>query len=188
MTKVRLCVCLPSCRPPPKGVKGVVDQTRGLLYYIEDNFPGAFHAPDVKYVCIAGRYIKGAQFFPAAAPKVATTGLGTVPTSDGNDLVAAAVSGKMETSVGNGVPNASSGSKPPASFRERLIGQGYKQVCGQSAVWGDGVVPEISAHLEGALNISLDNVYHSPFGANDNGRPWYGSEPILEHWAEHLLD
>lgn len=44
------------CRPPPRDVPGVVDQTRGLLYYVEENCPGAFHAPDVKYVCIAGRY------------------------------------------------------------------------------------------------------------------------------------
>jgi len=44
------------CRPPPRNVPGVVDQTRGLLYYVEENCPGAFHAPHVKYVCIAGRY------------------------------------------------------------------------------------------------------------------------------------
>lgn len=41
-------------RPPPQGIQGVVDQTRGLLYHIEENFPGAFHS-EVKYVCVAGR-------------------------------------------------------------------------------------------------------------------------------------
>lgn len=40
--------------PPPRGIPGVFDQTRGLLYHVEDNCPGAFH-DDVKYVCIAGR-------------------------------------------------------------------------------------------------------------------------------------
>lgn len=30
------------------------------------------------------------------------------------------------------------------------------QVRGQADVWGDGVVPEASAHLEGALNVSFE--------------------------------
>lgn len=62
------------------------------------------------------------------------------------------------------------------------------QVCGQADVWGDGVVPEISAHLEGALNISLDGVYHSPVGSDDTTRPWYGSPAIVEQWIHHLVN
>ncbi|KAK2991566.1 hypothetical protein RJ640_026069, partial [Escallonia rubra] len=70
------------------------------------------------------------------------------------------------------IVNDTSTSAPVATtFRARFIGQGYKQVCGQADVWGDGVVPEISAHLEGALNISLDGVYHSPVGSDDDSRP-----------------
>lgn len=30
-------------RPPPEGAKGIVDQTRGILKFCEDNCPGAFH-------------------------------------------------------------------------------------------------------------------------------------------------
>jgi hypothetical protein len=41
--------------PPPRGVPGVIDQTRGLLYHVEETAPGAFHE-EVKYVCIAGRW------------------------------------------------------------------------------------------------------------------------------------
>jgi hypothetical protein len=52
-----LSVLWMACSPPPRDLPGVVDQTRGLLYYCENNFPGAYHAPDVKYVCIAGRYM-----------------------------------------------------------------------------------------------------------------------------------
>lgn len=62
------------------------------------------------------------------------------------------------------------------------------QVCGQADVWGDGVVPEVSAHLEGAINISLDGVYHSPVGSDDATRPWYGSPDVLEQWIQHLLN
>lgn len=62
------------------------------------------------------------------------------------------------------------------------------QVCGKAEVWGDGVVPEASAHLEGALNISLDGVYHSPVGSDDELRPWYGSPGVVKQWIHHLTE
>jgi hypothetical protein len=34
-------------------------------------------------------------------------------------------------------------------------------------VWGDGIVPVVSAHLEGALNLTLEGAYHSPLGSVD---------------------
>lgn len=115
------------------------------------------------------------------------------------------------------VPAAASPTSDASSqplLQARLIGQGYKQVrghlhvckwchesptvnhilalvsrqvCGRSDAWGDGVVPEESAHLEGALNLVLDGVYHSPVGATE-ARPWYGSPSILAQWIEHLED
>lgn len=42
-------------RPPPKGLPGVIDQTRGLLYYVEKHCTKAAYTPELKYVCIAGR-------------------------------------------------------------------------------------------------------------------------------------
>ncbi|XP_020571766.1 uncharacterized protein LOC110018700 isoform X3 [Phalaenopsis equestris] len=74
------------------------------------------------------------------------------------------------------------------TMRARFIGQGYKQVCGKADVWGDGVVPEMSAHLDGALNISLDGVYHSPVGSDELLRPWYGSPSVVQQWIAHLLN
>ncbi|KAL0379969.1 UNVERIFIED_CONTAM: hypothetical protein Sangu_0061200 [Sesamum angustifolium] len=88
-----------------------------------------------------------------------------------------------------GEMTAISTSEPASTtLQARFIGQGYKQVCGQADVWGDGVVPEMSAHLDGALNISLDGVYHSPVGSDDETRPWYGSPAIVEQWIHHLLN
>lgn len=82
--------------------------------------------------------------------------------------------------------------KPHAATRLRVF---PVQVCGDPEAWGDGVVPEPSAHLEGALNITLDGVYHSPVGVDDgaeNGsskrRVWYGSPGVLEKWVHHLLE
>ncbi|KAJ8771347.1 hypothetical protein K2173_026524 [Erythroxylum novogranatense] len=155
--------------PPPKGVSGVIDQTRGLLNYVEMYCSETVYSAQLKYVCIAGRYIQGARFFgnsDEANPAVPTE----------NDKLTA------EAVLVNGTRTSNPG------FRARFVGQGYKQVCGQADVWGDGVVPEISAHLEGAINISLDGVYHSPVGSDDEVRPWYGSPAVVGKWIHHLLN
>ncbi|KAL9226793.1 hypothetical protein vseg_002564 [Gypsophila vaccaria] len=151
--------------PPPKGVSGVIDQTRGLLNYVQQHCAKAVYTPQLKYVCIAGRYIQGARL--------------SGNSSNDSGYVA---SGEAEESVMT-VSESTAGS---VTLRARIVGQGYKQVCGKADVWGDGVVPEESAHLEGALNISFDGVYHSPVGSDDTLRPWYGSPEVLEKWIEHL--
>ncbi|XP_020229250.1 uncharacterized protein LOC109810241 isoform X2 [Cajanus cajan] len=157
--------------PPPNGVSGVIDQTRGLLHYVQKNCSKPVYTPQLKYVCIAGRYIKGARLFGNSDPTIEAEAV--VPT-DSSQLVS-------EAAIMNTDP-------PNTTLRARFVGQGYKQVCGQADVWGDGVVPEVSAHLEGALNISFDGVYHSPVGADDVTRPWYGSPDVLDQWVGHLLN
>ncbi|XP_030475050.2 uncharacterized protein LOC115692365 [Syzygium oleosum] len=159
--------------PPPKGLSGVIDQTRGLLDYVEKNCRNAVYTPELKYVCVAGRYIQGARIFGGSQINVVSA----IPV-DGDQLIS-------EVAIADDVESATLNT---STWRARFVGQGYKQVCGQADVWGDGVVPEVSAHLEGALNISLDGVYHSPVGSDDVSRPWYGSPAIVEKWIEHLLD
>ncbi|KMT18860.1 hypothetical protein BVRB_2g029640 [Beta vulgaris subsp. vulgaris] len=149
--------------PPPKGVSGVIDQTRGLLYYVQEHCAEAVYTPELKYVCVAGSYIQGARVFGNSYDIE-------------EELQGAAVVNISESTSGN------------ATFQSRFVGQGYKQVCGRADVWGDGVVPEVSAHLEGALNISLDGVYHSPVGSDNLSRPWYGSPAVIRKWINHLLD
>ncbi|CAI9269212.1 unnamed protein product [Lactuca saligna] len=156
-------------QPPPKGLPGVIDQTRGLLDYVEKNCKKAVYTPELRYVCIAGRYIQGSRFF----------GNSNSPTT-----IPLAIE-QSEVAIGS---DPSTLTPTDATFRTRFVGQGYKQVCGQADVWGDGVVPEVSAHLEGALNISLDGVYHSPVGSDDESRPWYGSPAVVDQWVHHLLN
>ncbi|KAL0730085.1 hypothetical protein Bca4012_026178 [Brassica carinata] len=163
--------------PPPRGLSGVVDQTRGLLYYVEENCAKAVYTPELRYVCIAGRYIRGAPLVDKADANVdsdVTVGI------DGGEVISELAIASNKT----GDSQVSSGT----SFRARFVGQGYKQVCGRADVWGDGVVPEVSAHLEGALNVSFEGVYHSPVGSDDETRPWYGSPVIVKHWIHHLLE
>eukprot|EP00887_Chlorella_sp_A99_P002922 scaffold24.g2922.t1 len=74
----------------------------------------------------------------------------------------------------------------PGSWKQRVVGAGYKQaslggggggggggeggVCGDATAWGDGVVPVPTAHLPEAHNFTLEGVYHSPLGADEGGR------------------
>ncbi|KAL4517201.1 hypothetical protein Ndes2437B_g06808 [Nannochloris sp. 'desiccata'] len=55
----------------------------------------------------------------------------------------------------------------PGGWQRRVVGAGYQQVCGDSSAWGDGVVPVPAAHLDGALQVTLEGVYHSPLGAEE---------------------
>ncbi|KAH0433770.1 hypothetical protein IEQ34_026953 [Dendrobium chrysotoxum] len=141
--------------PPPKGLAGVIDQTRGLLDYVEKHCAPAVYTSELKYICIAGRYIRGARFI-------------SNPNSD----------------IIDHIDNNKGASE--LVITERIVGSA--PVCGRADVWGDGVVPEISAHLDGALNISLDGVYHSPVGSDDIQRPWYGSPSVVQKWINHLLN
>jgi triacylglycerol esterase/lipase EstA (alpha/beta hydrolase family) len=60
----------------------------------------------------------------------------------------------------------------------------YELTCGEGASWGDGITPIVSAHLEGAKNLVLDQVWHSP---RSPGR-WYGTPDVLAEWTEYLAD
>jgi triacylglycerol esterase/lipase EstA (alpha/beta hydrolase family) len=65
-----------------------------------------------------------------------------------------------------------------------LAHNSYELTCGQGNTWGDGITPIVAAHLEGAKNLILDEVWHSP---RSPGR-WYGSPDVLAEWSVHLAD
>ena len=58
----------------------------------------------------------------------------------------------------------------------------YELTGGNGSCWGDGITPIEAAHLDGALNLTIEGAYHSPRGA----RFWYGSPEALHHWIEYL--
>lgn len=58
----------------------------------------------------------------------------------------------------------------------------YQLTCGQGNCWGDGIIPITAAHLEGAENIVVEGVNHSPRSAG----LWYGSESVIPSWAQYL--
>lgn len=74
-----------------------------------------------------------------------------------------------------------------AIYGERKLGQwlaysSYQQTCGIGNCWGDGITPIEAAHLEGAINLTLEGVLHSP---RRRGM-WYGSPAAMQAWMPHL--
>jgi pimeloyl-ACP methyl ester carboxylesterase len=57
----------------------------------------------------------------------------------------------------------------------------YQLTCGTGNTWGDGITPIVSAHLEGAKNLTLEGVTHSP-----RSGLWYGSPAIVKEWSNYL--
>jgi triacylglycerol esterase/lipase EstA (alpha/beta hydrolase family) len=63
-----------------------------------------------------------------------------------------------------------------------LAYQSYQLTCGTGNTWGDGIIPIEAAHLDGAKNLVIENVKHSPRSAD----PWYGSPAALAEWQQYL--
>jgi hypothetical protein len=45
--------------PPPEGFLRTIDQTRGLLRYVEEHYPGAYHK-ELRYLTVGSRAVRGA--------------------------------------------------------------------------------------------------------------------------------
>lgn len=71
------------------------------------------------------------------------------------------------------------GKRRPGSW---LAYNSYKLTCGQGNCWGDGITPVEAAHLEGAINLTLEGVLHSPRRAGI----WYGSPKPMQAWVSYL--
>jgi pimeloyl-ACP methyl ester carboxylesterase len=68
------------------------------------------------------------------------------------------------------------------SLRGWFTYSSYQLTCGVGDCWGDEITPVGAAHLEGATNLTLDGVVHSP----RIGKRWYGSRDVVPHWASYL--
>jgi pimeloyl-ACP methyl ester carboxylesterase len=58
----------------------------------------------------------------------------------------------------------------------------YQLTGGRGDTWGDGITPIEAAHLDGAINLTIDGASHSP----RRQRFWYGSPAALRHWLQYL--
>lgn len=74
-----------------------------------------------------------------------------------------------------------------AVYGERRLGKwlaysSYQLTCGVGNCWGDGITPIEAAHLDGAINLTLEEVWHSP---RRKGL-WYGSPSVVPDWMPYL--
>ncbi|MGK7928752.1 MAG: esterase/lipase family protein [Spirulina sp.] len=58
----------------------------------------------------------------------------------------------------------------------------YKLTCGEGNAWGDGITPIAAAHLQGATNLTIEGVKHSP----QSPGLWYGSPEAMAVWVDYL--
>lgn len=57
----------------------------------------------------------------------------------------------------------------------------YELTCGVGNTWGDGITPIEAAHLDGAENLVVEGVNHSPRSGK-----WYGSAAVSDVWAAYI--
>lgn len=67
-------------------------------------------------------------------------------------------------------------------WRSWFTHSSYKLTSGNGNCWGDSITPIEAAHLEGAENLTLEGVWHSP----QPGKRWYGSPDVVRTWATYL--
>jgi len=134
------------------GTPGAADRVCGLVTLGSPQLPAAAPLPDMT---------RGALRYVAEAPTCAGT-----PLSDSVAYVTVA----SDAVTGNEA--AERGSRELTAFTS------YSMVCGDGAVSGDGITPLQSAHLEGALQLTLGGVLHSI----DTPEEWYGAESGIDQW------
>ena len=70
---------------------------------------------------------------------------------------------------------------PAGTGRERVAHLLYRSVIGRAAVpgtEGDGLVPIVATHLEGARHLVIEDAVHGPSLGGD----WYGSDSAVDEW------
>ncbi len=80
--------------------------------------------------------------------------------------------------------------KPSFRLGKWFTYQSYQITGGIGQCWGDGITPIEAAHLDGATNLILNNVQHSPSSSasvkQGKNHCWYGSPEIVSEWIQYL--
>jgi pimeloyl-ACP methyl ester carboxylesterase len=67
---------------------------------------------------------------------------------------------------------------PKGKHIERRAYRMYKNLAGEGAVWGDGIIPVSAASLPHAQSVILEDVGHLP----RREQSWYGSADVIPQW------
>ena len=88
-------------------------------------------------------------------------------------------------------PTAGEAAEQTASERAAAIAyNNYRALSGDGCAVGDGVIPVETAHLPGAMQLTLENVVHSinEAGSAAPTERWYGSERVIDAWLPQVLE
>ena len=157
LTSTASLVTLGSPHSPPPPDSGLPDQTRGILTWVSENTPGAFH-PELSYTTVAGRFLKGA---PLLGKKEGTSDAAPVS-------LAARLAGFGYEAV-CGRPDVWGDSITPV---ESAHLEGARQVT-------------LEGVFHGPLGASADDPEGGE--ADKNTRFWYGSACVIDSWAPEAL-
>lgn len=159
MKRVRTFTSLGSPHlPPPEGSAWrSLDQTRGLLRYVDERYPGAF-LPKVQYTSVVGTGVGGALPWDAAEGAGAAAGGGFAPKA-------------LESLVGFT-------SYLPLSGDGEQLGDGIVPV-------SIGVLPgSREVLLDGVRHANFVPSFPNSISLEDTR--WYGSEDVLPQWISAL--
>ena len=89
------------------------------------------------------------------------------------------------TAIGNAIQGVKQERKTPFESTDMagFAFESYQAVCGEGDAVGDGVVPQSAGHLDGALQLDLDGIFHS-IGTPDR---WYGSDSVMDLWYDDMM-
>jgi hypothetical protein len=166
---VRALVTIGAIHKPPAGDAVSTCVTRGALSYLDQMYPGAFHAKEgIAYVSVGGDAITGKKQSKQQQSIDSVDKTTMEETQKVNDIYAI-----------RGEGSASS-----------VAYTSYCAVSGSGEMKGDGVVPLEWALLEGSRTIVLDGVLHS---INEAGTTlptdrWYGAEEVVDRWLFEALE
>jgi len=151
-------------RPPPSDSPvSALDQTRGLLTYINERFPSGAPLDPANVTCVAGR---GTKVSPSVEALWETAG----------------------NKIWNETENRSALLEEVVAFASYLPLSGST-----FGVEGDGLIPVDTALMEGCQSVVLDDCNHADFvpmlGESlrlPKTYQWYGSDGFIEKWIDFL--
>ena len=152
-----------------------IDTLLGIVTLGSPNLPSPNHEFDFTGGALRdvnnrfpGAYFKDRLFYITAA------GIAVTGNSYGNAL----------SSQSSKLSGAAAAFTVPARIK-KLAYHSYKSVSGKGVASGDGIIPVSVAHLEGALQINLDKVFHA--AELSVAGSWYGSDGIVDQWHSCIL-
>eukprot|EP00968_Pinguiococcus_pyrenoidosus_P017088 scaffold1661_cov251-Pinguiococcus_pyrenoidosus.AAC.28 len=185
----------PHVPPPADSAWASIDQTRGLLSYVNNKYPGAY-LKGVKYTSVigAGPKLDGVEKSLLAPFAKQERARSASMAKGGGRPKRRRRTGACLGIAGNPATSKTFGSiswGQPAHSRLQVGFASYLPLSGTGGGFGDGIVPETVGILPESQSIILPGVKHANFvptfpRAIRLDLKWYGSEDVVPEWISVL--